>query len=66
MTPAEYRTLIAALGLSQVGAARVLGIDPRTSRRYALGETPIPQIVEILLGILRAQLTHDLAPRVGP
>jgi len=66
MTPAEYRSTLSRLGLSQVAAARVMGIDPRTSRRYALGETPIPKIVENLLDILRAQPIHDLAPSVGP
>lgn len=40
MTTDEYRTAIAALGLSQVGAAKVLGIHERTSRRYALQGVP--------------------------
>lgn len=40
MTPDEYRTAIAALKLSQRAAARVLGVDERTSRRYALKGVP--------------------------
>ncbi len=42
MTATEYRETIAALGLSQVGAARLLGVDERTSRRWTSGERDIP------------------------
>lgn len=41
MTPAEYRSIIAALDLSQVGAARLLGVNERTSRNWAEGRSPI-------------------------
>lgn len=40
MNTDEYRSAIAALGLSQVGAAKALGIHERTSRRYALKGVP--------------------------
>lgn len=43
MTPDEYRTAIEALGLSQIAAARLLGVDPRTSRKWACGERDIPE-----------------------
>jgi hypothetical protein len=33
MTPAQYRDALARLDLTQVAAARLLGIDDRTSRR---------------------------------
>lgn len=42
MTPAVYRETIARLGLSQVQAASFLGVDERTSRRWATGEATIP------------------------
>lgn len=42
MTPDEYRSAIEALGLSQVAAAKLLGVDDRTSRRWASGERDIP------------------------
>lgn len=42
MTPDEYRETIDKLGLSQVAAARLLGVDGRTSRRWANGERDIP------------------------
>lgn len=42
MTPDEYREAIEALELTQAGAARLLGIDERTSRRWACGERDIP------------------------
>jgi hypothetical protein len=35
MTAAQYRSALAQLGLTPTAAARLLGIDERTSRRYA-------------------------------
>jgi hypothetical protein len=35
MTPAQYRDALARLDLTQVAAARLLGVDDRTSRRWA-------------------------------
>jgi DNA-binding transcriptional regulator YiaG len=49
MTPAEFRAIIARLGLSQTGAAKVLGVDARTARRWALGERDVPEPVRRLL-----------------
>lgn len=54
MTPAEYRETIKALDLSQVGAARLFGVDPRTSRRWALGELPVPRTVVLCLRLMQA------------
>lgn len=42
MTSDEYRTALEQLGLTQGGAARLLGVDERTSRRWANGERDIP------------------------
>jgi len=42
MTLDEYREAIEGLGLSQIAAARLLGVDARTSRRWAPGERDIP------------------------
>ena len=58
MNAAAYRANIAHLGLSQVAAARLLGIDARTSRRYASGERPIPPPVARLL-LLASLLDAD-------
>jgi hypothetical protein len=40
MTNTEYRAAIAALGLSQIGAAKAIGVTERTSRRYAATGVP--------------------------
>ena len=48
----EYRQSLAALNLSQVKAAHFLGVEPRTSRRWALGEAPVPIHVGILLFLM--------------
>ncbi len=52
----RYRQVIAALGLSQNAAARLLGVNERTGRRYADGSLPIPADVgEWLELILRTK-----------
>ena len=43
MNADQYRTAIEKLGLSQVAAAKLLGVDERTSRRWANAERDIPQ-----------------------
>jgi DNA-binding transcriptional regulator YiaG len=41
MTPTDLRARLARLGLSQTGAARLLGVDDRTMRRWlADSDTP--------------------------
>lgn len=35
MTPAEYRSALETLGLSQLAAGRWLGVSPKTAQRYA-------------------------------
>lgn len=59
MTLSEYRDTIAALGLNQSSAARLFGVDPRTSRRWALGELPVPRPVALCL---RLMLAHNVRP----
>jgi DNA-binding transcriptional regulator YiaG len=54
MTPDEYRAAIEALGLSQVAAARLLGVDDRTSRRWASGERDVPPPAQRFLRYLIA------------
>jgi len=56
----QYREAIAALGMSQVAAAAFLGVSPRTSRHWALGESPVPRAVSILL---RLMVSRDINPR---
>lgn len=54
MTPDDYREALAELGLSQLAAARLLGVDGRTSRRWVSGERPIPPPVQNFLRYLMA------------
>lgn len=55
MTADEYRAALAALDLSQVGAARLLGVDERTSRRWANGERDVPPPADRFLRFLIAR-----------
>lgn len=60
MTPNQYRDAIKRLGLSQRGAGAFLGVDERTSRRWAIGEASIPESVGKLLRLMvRLKLTPE-------
>lgn len=49
MSPAEYKAAIKELGLTQVKAGKWLGISPRQSQSYAIGEYPVPELVAKML-----------------
>lgn len=60
MTANQFRTALARLDLSQVGAAHLVGADPRTARRWALDERSVPTSVAIILRLLAAgKITLD-------
>lgn len=52
MTPEQYKKAIKALGLSQQRAGEWLGISPRASQGYALGEYPVPEAIAKLLRLM--------------
>jgi transcriptional regulator with XRE-family HTH domain len=54
VTHTEYRIAIDKLGMSQIAAAKLLGVDERTSRRWANGERDIPPPVSRFLAYLVA------------
>lgn len=54
MTAKQFQNAIDRLGLSQVGAAKLVGADPRTARRWALGERSVPESVAIILRLMLA------------
>jgi DNA-binding transcriptional regulator YiaG len=65
MTPVEYREVIEGLGLSQIAASRLLGVDARTSRRWALGERDIPPpAVRFLRYLIATKKTGEQAMRM--
>lgn len=49
MSPSQFNTALTKLGLSQMEASRMLGIDDRTVRRYAAGDARIPVTLAKLL-----------------
>ena len=58
MTPQRYRDALAHLGLTQVGAARLFGVDDRTSRRWA--KRGLHGTADTLLRLLLSQkVTQD-------
>jgi len=65
MTPDEFREIIRKLGLSQIAAARLLGVNARTSRRWASGERDIPPpAVRFLRYLIATKKTGEQAMRV--
>jgi len=51
MTDKQYRTVIDKLGITQSGAAELLGVSIRTSHGYANGD-PIPEGYAKLLRLM--------------
>jgi sulfur carrier protein ThiS len=49
MKAEEYRQALKKLGLTQEGAAALVGSDPRTGRRWATGERSVATLVRLLL-----------------
>jgi transcriptional regulator with XRE-family HTH domain len=56
MTPYELKAIREAAGLTQIEAAELLGILPRSYQRYEYGERKIPVPTERLFKLL----TEDL------
>lgn len=65
MTHTALRTALNRLGLSQVGAARILGIDPRTMRRYCSGELPVPRWLPLALRGIKEKDILDTPSRMA-
>jgi hypothetical protein len=60
MTADQYRSALKRVGLSQRGAGVFLGVDERTSRRWAAGDAAVPESVAKLLRLMvRLKLTHE-------
>lgn len=67
MTPTEYRAAIKRLGFNQTTIAPVIGIDARTSRRYAANGTP-PPVARLLAYIERygSELAREMMEKGEP
>ena len=49
MSPQQFRQVLRRLRLNQVQAAKRLGVNPRTLRRWVAGDSRIPESVGLLL-----------------
>ena len=59
MTPTDLRAALARLGLTQGQAARLMGVDARTMRRWVCGERGMPgpavrllMVMEMVAGVV--------------
>lgn len=52
MTPAQLKTLRAALGWSQTRLAEELGVQRNTVTRWEMGLNPVPLMAQRLLALL--------------
>lgn len=52
MTATQYRAALKTLKLNMSAAARLMGVSPRTSARYANGEAEVPELVALFLGLV--------------
>lgn len=59
MNAKQYRAALTKIGLNPHSAARFFEINPRTSRRYALGELPVPALITKVLNYM---IKHGLTP----
>jgi transcriptional regulator with XRE-family HTH domain len=67
MTATQFRKILDRLGLSQLGLARLIGVDGRTVRRWALGERSAPEMVAIILRLMLAgKITADDIVETNP
>lgn len=69
LTAEEFRLELERHGLTQIEAARIMGVNDRTVRRWALGERPIPPLVTKLMATIEVkpppEPTPDLPPDAG-
>lgn len=56
MSPAQLRSEISNLGLTQREFAEVTGVDERTVRRWVLGERRVPAWVPRMIVLFRRSL----------
>jgi hypothetical protein len=52
MTPDELREAIARLGVSQVELAKLLGVNPRTMRRWLAGDSEMSVATEVAIDFI--------------
>jgi plasmid maintenance system antidote protein VapI len=52
MTPKQFKDTLHRLDISQVEAARLVGVNPRTARHWIAGDRSVHPAVAILLRLL--------------
>ena len=52
MTPTKYKSALAKLGMTIVGAGPFFGLSRRQAQRVASGESPVPKLLVKVLNLL--------------
>lgn len=55
LTKDEYRLALDGLGIANAEFGRLIGVDARTERRWALGEARVPGPVVLLIRLFEAR-----------
>lgn len=55
MTANQIRAALDHLGLTQVAAAGLFGVEARSVRRWVSGDSPVPDAVAVVLRLLIAE-----------
>jgi hypothetical protein len=62
VTSRQLATTLKRLGIAQTEAARQLGVNDRTMRRWIAGDLPVPRMVELVMDCWQH---HGSLPRKG-
>jgi DNA-binding transcriptional regulator YiaG len=65
ISPEQFRHVLRRLGLSQMELSRLVKVNPRTVRRWTLGEFPVPEAVTLMLGAWEGRGATPGGQRVG-
>lgn len=65
MTPTAFRAALDRLGLSQVEAAALIGVDKMTVHRWTKGTRPIPPTVPVIMTLIDALGIEKARKKLG-
>jgi DNA-binding transcriptional regulator YiaG len=65
MDKKEFRAALSKVGMTQLDAARIFDVNPRTVRRWALGDGSPPMAVSIALRLMLVMQNYGISVDLG-